>query len=135
MELVYSFLSLFNTHSDCTFAFLPLLIGAGLGAVKHFASDQPAAAAKRKLAAETTRYSPYTGMVGEMPQDPNLMGSLFQGGLTGAAFGQGLNSGGVPTEVANPAAAHGVGGIGPFANPELYGSSVSTYRKMTGSPY
>lgn len=71
---------------------LPLLMagGAGLGLAKHYIADRPAYEAKRKLAAETTRWSPWTGMVGSVPDEPNAFGSVMQGGLSGASFAQGL---------------------------------------------
>lgn len=65
----------------------------GLGAIKHFASDKPIADKKRAAAAEQTRWSPWTGMgVGDPGESPNLMGSLMQGGLSGASLGQGIDS-------------------------------------------
>lgn len=75
---------------------MPLIgLGAGtaLGIGKHFLIDKPAADRKRKVAAEQTRWSPWTGMgVGDPGESPNLMGSLMQGGLSGASLGQGIDS-------------------------------------------
>lgn len=75
---------------------LPLLaaagIGAALGAIKHAAVDAPRMARQNKLATETTRYSPWTGLIAKQPDEESLFGNMFQGGLTGAAFNQGLGS-------------------------------------------
>jgi hypothetical protein len=91
--LLSLFDTLMNGHAGCTFSFLPgLLIGMGAGALKSAVSDAPRYEAKKRLAAETTRYSPWTGMVGQMPDAPDTFGSLMQGGLTGASFQQGLES-------------------------------------------
>lgn len=70
---------------------LPLILGgAGLGIVKHFASDKPKEERQRRLAAETARYSPWTGMQPQQVQDADIFGNVMQGGLTGASFAQGL---------------------------------------------
>lgn len=73
---------------------LPLLTAAGIGAllggVKHYAFDKPGEEADRKLAAETARYSPWTGMRPGQVKRANLGGTLIQGGATGALLGQQL---------------------------------------------
>lgn len=75
---------------------LPLLalagIGAGGGLLKSFLSDQPRAERQRKLAAETARYSPWTGMNPQAVQEADPFGSALQFGTTGAMLGQGLQS-------------------------------------------
>lgn len=73
-----------------------LLIGTGAGLLKSVASDAPRRQAQQRVQAETTRWSPWTGMVGQAPTvefDP--FGSAMQGGLSGASFEQ-LASGGTP---------------------------------------
>lgn len=65
----------------------PLLaVGAGLGALKNI-GDQQAANNQRKAQAEIQRWSPWTGMQGQMVQDPSLMGNI----ATGTAIGSQLN--------------------------------------------
>lgn len=77
---------------------LPLLLaGLGLGATKSI-FDQMREGRQRKLAAETERYSPWTGMKSRAPQEADWFGNLLQGGLVGAQLGQGnpLTGGGAP---------------------------------------
>jgi hypothetical protein len=64
------------------------LIGAAVGAAKHAAVDVPREQRSRRLAAETQRYSPWTGMQAQPIQEANLFGSALQGGVTGAQLGQ-----------------------------------------------
>lgn len=71
---------------------IALAIGAGLGAVKHVAVDQPAYGRQKKLAAETQRFSPWTGLKSEAPQEPNMLGSMMQFGATGASLGANIQS-------------------------------------------
>jgi hypothetical protein len=65
-------------------------IGAALGLGKNLFFDAPKEKAQRRLAAETARFSPWTGLssssVPITPADP--LGSVIQGGLTGASMGQ-----------------------------------------------
>lgn len=61
--------------------------GAGLGLIQH---NQKKAEYNRQkqLAADMERWSPWTGVHGQMPgQDPNLFGDIAQGALTGASLG------------------------------------------------
>lgn len=58
-------------------------VGAALGGAKHLLVDQPKYEAKKKLAAETQRYSPWTGLRAEMPDQP----SLFENAVGGAGYG------------------------------------------------
>lgn len=58
----------------------PITIGMiGMTAMKAI-NDKKREARQRQLQAETTRYSPWTGMVGEAPQEADTMGTLMQGG-------------------------------------------------------
>lgn len=66
---------------------LPILIGGGLGLAKY-ALDKGREGRQRKLQAETTRFSPWTGMQAEAPQEANVLGSVMQGATAGAMFGQ-----------------------------------------------
>lgn len=63
---------------------------AGLGAGKHFLFDKPAADRQRKMASETTRYSPWTGTKGEVGPQPSLFNSILQGATGGMSLGQGI---------------------------------------------
>lgn len=69
---------------------LGALIGAGLGTAKHFVSDKPNEEADRRLAAETARYSPWTGMRPGQIKRANLVGNVMQGAGAGALVGSGL---------------------------------------------
>lgn len=63
------------------------LIGAGGGLLKSL-FDGGKADRERKLQAETTRWSPWTGMTAQAPSTPDAFGSIMQGGLSGFALGQ-----------------------------------------------
>ena len=66
-----------------------LAIAAALALAKDQFIDQPAAKRKRKLAAETERNSPWTGLHAGQVDDPNTIGTMMQFGATGAQIGQG----------------------------------------------
>lgn len=69
----------------------PLLIGAlagaGLGFLKG-TSAKKQEARDRALAAETARWSPWTGMQPTMPQRTDVMGDVISAGTTGMLLGQ-----------------------------------------------
>jgi hypothetical protein len=67
-------------------------IGAGAGLVKYFAFDKPANDRKRALAAATQKYSPWTGLSAEAPDQINPMSGLMQGAASGAAMGQNMQA-------------------------------------------
>lgn len=119
---------------------IPLLaIGAALGLTKHFAVDAPRERRQRKLAAETQRLSPWTGLSAGPIQEPDLLGSVISSGLTGQQIADGakmndLNGqlmqkalgGGTPMPVAgvmpgapggNPWSVLGQGGMPQLAQP------------------
>lgn len=64
----------------------PILVMAALAAAKNQMVDKPAADRQRHLAAETQKYSPWTHLTAEAPQDPNLAGDIISGGATGASM-------------------------------------------------
>lgn len=68
---------------------LAALGGAGLGIGKGIL-DQNRERKDRQIAAQTARWSPWTGMAAQPVQRADLLGSTIQGGLQGASFGQGL---------------------------------------------
>lgn len=99
-----------------------LAIAAALSLAKSKLVDEPAAARQRKLAAATQRYSPWTHMQAQAPQDPNVLGQALQYGGTGAAIGSQLGKGtpdptkGVTSKAANvgnPYAQGGYAGLDP----------------------
>lgn len=98
-----------------------LVGGAGLGAVKHFAVDKPREEADRRLASETARYSPWTGLKPAPVERANLFSSALQGLGAGAgaaqAFGAfgGMGGGATPPVPGGDAAAPGGGA--PMGNP------------------
>jgi len=70
---------------------LGTLIGLGAGALSGAAKATHKGAQadrQRKLAAETQRYSPWTGMQAGAVEEANPVGDMFGGGLAGAQFGQ-----------------------------------------------
>ena len=66
---------------------LGLLLG-GAGLLKSEVVDRPKERRQRKLAAETQRYSPWTGLRAGEIQEADPFGSTLQFGLTGASLGQ-----------------------------------------------
>lgn len=81
----------------------PLAIGAAAGVGKYFLSDKPRYNAEKKLAAETQRYSPWTGLQANTPRNPSMFENVLQGGMTGLQLGQGLQSlGGAASSMAAP---------------------------------
>ncbi len=74
--------------------FIGLIAGAGMGIAKHYAVDKPNEERKNKLAAEVTRYSPWTHLKGEMADPENVLNSAMQGGGTGLALGQSIDTAG-----------------------------------------
>lgn len=69
---------------------IPLAIGAGLGAAKY-AVDKNKEKRDRALQAATAKYSPWTGMAPQAVAEPSLLGNVIQGGTAGAMFGQQFN--------------------------------------------
>lgn len=70
---------------------LPLLaIGALAGLGKSLLIDGPKEERQRKLAAETQRLSPWTGLKAEPVQEADPLGSALSFGLAGAQLGQGM---------------------------------------------
>lgn len=107
----------------------PLLMAAGgglLGLMKHKREEQ-IEGSSRKLAAETARYSPWTGMT---PGPIKYAGSMFgdigsgalSGGLTGATFAGGAPELGKDAG-ASPWGAMSAGGYEkPMGAPSMFGN-------------
>lgn len=66
---------------------VPMLIGGAAGLAKSELVDKPRANRQRKLAAETQRYSPWTGLQADPVQEADPLGSMLQYGTTGAMMG------------------------------------------------
>lgn len=70
----------------------PLLVaGLGAGLLKSELVDRPREDRQRKLAAETQRYSPWTGLRAGNIQEADPFGESLNMGMTGAAFGQNMD--------------------------------------------
>ena len=100
------------------------LLTAGLvagGGAKYFLEDKPRANAERRAAAETIRYSPWTGMSPQPISNPSLLGNLSQGALTGVAAGQmaGGAEGGSFWDKLFKSKAGGGGGMGGMSSPNM----------------
>lgn len=68
--------------------------GMALGALENN-EEQKQHSRMQRAQAEMTRYSPWTGMQGQILTPPkSIFGSMLQGGATGAMIGQGLAKGG-----------------------------------------
>lgn len=101
------------------FPLLGTLLGLGGGGILGLTK---AAAAKKQAQVQgaTTRYSPWTGMQAPAPDKVNMFGDMLQGGLSGAAFQQGLgaNSGGSGVSDSN---------FGPLSNGQEYGGYLARH--------
>ncbi len=64
------------------------LIGAGVGGLKGMTVDRWREDKDRQLAAETQRYSPWTGLQAQPIKRADPLGSAMQGGATGLELGQ-----------------------------------------------
>lgn len=73
-------------------SFVAVAIGAGAGLLKSEAIDAPKADRQRKLAAETQRYSPWTGLKANPVQEADPVGSALQFGATGAQLSSGMQN-------------------------------------------
>ncbi len=71
---------------------MPVLIAMGIGAVATTVSSQQKYQQDKKNAAITQRYSPWTGMHADTPDQPSMIGTAVQGGAQGAAMGQGIQN-------------------------------------------
>lgn len=101
----------------------PLILGgvlAGTGLLKSLTLDKAKEDRQRKLAAETARYSPWTGMQPGQIQEADPFGSALQFGTTGAMLGQGMDA------MKGGSAWGGMPG-GPYANPEDYSPVLRNY--------
>lgn len=70
---------------------MPPLLLAGIGAATGVAKNAIQAGQEgkdRQLAADTQRYSPWTGMQAQTPKRGNLMGDVLGGATSAASFGQ-----------------------------------------------
>lgn len=71
---------------------LLLAIMGGAGAAKYYASDLPQYNREKELASQTQRYSPWTGLTSQVPQNPSLFNDVLSGVGAGAALGQNLQN-------------------------------------------
>jgi hypothetical protein len=121
----------------------PLMIGAGVGFLKGLTIDRNREKRDRKLAAETQRMSPWTGLRANAIREADPFGSALAFGLTGHQIGRGANSDALnrqmaekylatgqapgmsaaaPMPMAAPMRAPSVGGGSPWWNQDPYGS-------------
>lgn len=66
-------------------------IMGGAGLLKGELIDRPREERQKKLAAETIRWSPWTGITPGGIQEADPFGAMLQGATTGAVLGQNLN--------------------------------------------
>lgn len=88
----------------------PMLVGAALGAGKHFLADKPAENRKRKAAAEVMRYSPWTGMQAPEVKESSLFDSLASGASIGGTLGAAGAAAGAEGAIKGAGTALGAGG-------------------------
>ncbi len=67
-------------------------IAAGAGLLKSEFMDRPKEERQRVLAAETQRYSPWTGLKANKIEEADPMGSAMTFGAAGLGLGQGMES-------------------------------------------
>lgn len=76
-----------------------LAIGAGLGLLKSETVDKDREERQRRLAAETQRYSPWTGLQAGPIQESDMLGNMLQYGGTGASMQQGVEQAAIDNEL------------------------------------
>lgn len=97
-------------------------IGLGLGAVKHH-QDVVQYNRDKELSSQMERYSPWTGVHGQMPKAPgSVLDGMLQGGVQGAMMGSNFGGG--------SGAANAAGGSG-AADASMVGGSPGGYN-LTG---
>ncbi len=79
-----------------TLGILGGILGLGKGVGDTTQQDRDAT-----LAAATARYSPWTGMKPQPVKKASVIGDILSGGLSGAAFGQALQTLGLADEAKN----------------------------------
>lgn len=109
---------------------LASLIGAGVGVGKGYL-DQGRAARQRQTEAEIARWSPWTGIQAQRPQEADILGSGLQGAFAGASFGQQFGGADKAASAANSAAPVGANPAVTQASPQLI-QPVGT--QMAGQP-
>jgi hypothetical protein len=65
------------------------LLGAAVGGIKS-AIDKPQYDRELKLAADTQRLSPWTGLQGKAPKAPSVFNDVLQGGMAGLQMAPGI---------------------------------------------
>jgi hypothetical protein len=90
----------------------PLLIGAALGLAKS-GLNKLQNNKDRAVQAETTRWSPWTGMQAPAPTKVDPLGDVLMGGMSGAMLSNSLGgSGGIGAMMGGEAGGAGAGGAG-----------------------
>ncbi len=132
------------------------IIGSGAGVLKNSLANDTENSDKY-IASETQRYQPFSGIkTPEIRRAGSIVGDVLQGGLTGAALGQGYaslagaapavsgaataagpNLGVLPAAVQQPGQYFGLGGLGQAASSAPIGlsglSPIANYAGMVGS--
>ena len=116
----------------------PMTIGllAGAGLLKSELVDRPREERQRQQAANTMRYSPWTGMAPNAVQEADPFGSAIQGGLTGAMLSQSQQK--IDADIASQKAkdaaerslAGGAGNVGPYKTAEEYPLALAPMEQM-----
>lgn len=108
-------------------------IGAGIGGLTGLVTHNQNKAEynrQKELAAQLEKWSPWTGVHGQMPQsDPNMLDSILSGVQTGASYGAGMP--GMSGMGQNPmSGAQAIGGSGSGMNQFSGGYEKSPWAKM-----
>lgn len=113
-----------------------LAIGAAMGLAKNELVDKPKEKRQRKLAAETQRLSPWTGLQAGPIQEADAFGNALQYGTTGAMMGSMMKGAPAQTNInANMATAQPSagpwGGSPTMADSMAYQPQGSMYSRPT----
>ena len=112
---------------------LPFLAAGGFLGLLQGSNAEAKEREDRRIAAAVARYAPFTGQAIPGIKKADMLGSIFQGGLTGAQVGLGIESMAMKTELNNALVEYlrGSGGAG-FTGSGLGGNSVANYLMGSG---
>jgi hypothetical protein len=106
-----------------------VLIGMGVGAAKNILVDQPREKKQRKLAAEVTRYSPWTGHEAQPVKPASMFESMLGYGGTGAMIGSSVGANAATPTTTPGSLNYGLTNMAPAGQPASalgYQSSMPT---------
>jgi hypothetical protein len=108
---------------------------AGMGLAKSELIDRPREERQRQQAANTMRYSPWTGMAPNAIQEADPLGSAMESGLTGAMLSQNQQKldAAKAKDIAEIPLTGGTSPIGPYKTAEEYPLALAPMEQMQPS--